>query len=282
MKVITGILNPEDIEIYGFHIPEDGRGAGYNIGDLLNMPHLADCWDAHPHHTREDLERMYLIGEKYVGSVLGYYIESRPSSEVVPYIPRVLGAVRKYAEKNRHKWTHIGIDADKIHVLDEVNLSDKIHVLDEVNLSDKIHVLDEVSDKENICVHIRSGDKEVEPEFLDLIADLSQTYKKVYIMSGLHLDQYYTHDEEKVARFQQTMNNILGRNKNIRLVLAEPDEHLSLMFAAANLLIHKGGFSVLGSIVNQGQLYVTPLMKTVTCGKNWKLCVDRQFMTIPI
>ena len=258
MRVVQGILKPEYIEIYGIDIPEDTRGAGYNLGDLLNMPHLANCWNAHPHHTNEDLERMYLVGERYVGSVLSYYIELRPYSEVVPFIPRVIGAVRKYAEKNRHNWTNV-IKSD----------------------GGTMNVLMEVSDKENLCVHIRSGDKEVEPAFLDLIKELSLKYKNIYIMCGLHLDQYFTRDADKISRFSQSMEYILRCNENIRLVLADPDEHMCLMYEAANLLIHKGGFSVLGSIVNQGQLYVTPLMETVR-QQNWKLYVDRPFVTIPI
>jgi hypothetical protein len=250
MKLIHSHIKPEDIEIYGINIPEDTRAAGYNIGDLLNMPHLADYWDAQPHHTTEALDRMNLIGEKYIGSILHYYIESRPSSEIVPNIPRIMEALSKYTETNRHKWENM---------------------------------IAEVSDSENLCVHIRNGDIHVETYFLDLIADLSHKYKKVYIISGLHLDQVFMDDNAKISNYLLYINNILSRNDNIHLVSADPDEHLCLMSKSANLLLHKGGYSTLGLIANDhGNLYVTQLLRTVTCEKWKQFNIDRQFVMIRI
>lgn len=250
MKLIHNHIKPEDIEIYGIDIPEDTRAAGYNIGDLLNIPHLADYWDAHPHHTTEHLDRMNLIGEKYIGSILHYYIETRPPSEIVPDIPRIMEAICKYTENNRHKWENM---------------------------------IEEVSDSENICVHIRSGDIHVATEFLNLISDLSHKYKKVYIVSGVHLDRHFMDDNTKISNFINYINDILSRNDNIFLISADPDEHLCLMSKSANLLLHQGGFSTLGLIANdKGNLYVTRLLRTVTCEKWKQFNIDRKYVTIPI
>lgn len=62
------------------------------------------------------------------------------------------------------------------------------------------------------------------------------------------------------------------------MILAEPDDHLAIMYNARNLLLHKGGFSVLGSIINHGQLFVTPLMTTVK-SNFWTHYVKRENVT---
>jgi hypothetical protein len=245
MKIISRLLVKEDIEIYGKHVKEDTRAAGYNIGDLLNMPHLSGCWYANPHNTPEDVERMYLLAKHYPDSVLSYYAEHRPKEEMIPFIPRIIGAVKKYIDHNTEK-------------LKEIK--------------------EKIQDIDNICVHVRSGDKSVERQFIELIEKLSKKYNNVYLLSGVHMDQYFENNHVKITNFLNAMNNILINNGNIHMILAEPDDHLAIMYNARNLLLHKGGFSVLGSIINHGQLFVTPLMTTVK-SNFWTHYVKRENVT---
>jgi hypothetical protein len=245
MKIITRLLVADDIEIFGKDIPEDKRAAGYNIGDLLNMPHLAGCWYANPHNSIEQLKRLYIVGESYKGSILHFYIQKRPNTETIPFIPRVIGATKMYINNN------------------------KCDVFKEV--------CELVQDIDNICVHVRSGDKFVEPEFIDLIAKISKKYKNVYLLSGVHKDEFFEKNDVKINNFLNSINNILVQNGNIHIILGEPDEHLGIMYSAKNLLLHKGGFSVLGSIVNQGNLFLTPLLTTIECVK-WKNMVNRSYV----
>ena len=137
---------------------------------------------------------------------------------------------------------------------------------------------EKIQDIDNICIHVRSGDKSVERQFIELVEKLSKKYKNVYVMSGVHMDQYFEKNEIKITNFLNAMNNILINNGNIHMILAEPDDHLAIMYNARNLLLHKGGFSVLGSIINHGQLFVTPLMTTVK-SNFWTHYVKRENVT---
>ena len=248
MKIISRLLVPEDIEIFGKDIPQDKRAAGYNIGDLLNMPHLAGCWYSNPHNSPEQLKRLYLIGESYKGSILHFYIQRRPINENIPYIPRIIGATKMFID----------------------NLNDRFK-----------DIFESIQDIDNICVHVRSGDNIVEPEFIDLIAKISKKYKNVYLVSGVHKDEYFEKNDVKICNFLNAINNILVQNENIHIILGEPDEHLAIMYSARNLLLHRGGFSVLGSIVNQGQLFATKLCKTIQC-PIWKNMIGKSYITLNI
>ena len=239
---ILQTVSRENIVIFGKQINEDVRNAGYNIGDLLNMPYLANAWNANPHHDEQALQRMYIIGTHYKGSIVSNYIENRPPLEIVPNIPRVIEATKKYTE--------------------------------EIAIHKTPELFESVQEETTLCIHVRCGDKTVDPVYIGLIENLSRDYKKVYLFGGIHLDEYYKSNEEKTAIFIETMNAILSKNNNIYLVLCEPDMHISLMSKARHLLLHHGGFSVVGSIVcKHGQLHATPLFNTMFY-ENWQKYVN--------
>jgi hypothetical protein len=78
-----------DIEIFGkTEIKEDPINAGYNLGDLLNMPFLYGVWEQNPHGGKERLDRMNIIGKAYPGSILSNYISDRPEDEPIPNMER--------------------------------------------------------------------------------------------------------------------------------------------------------------------------------------------------
>lgn len=234
-------ITEEDVTIFGIDLKDDARGAGYNIGDLLNIPSLGGFWAATPHNSMEDLERLYYIGEAYKKSVLAHYIAHRPSTEIIPFLPRVVGAVKCYineAPDNVHEW------------------------------------IGRVAQDDVLCIHIRCGDKTVEDEFMRTALAIAKQFRQVYIFSGLHLDQYFASNQKKIHNFLQSMNSFLCM-PNIHFVDAEPDVHLSLMMHAKHLLVHKGGFSALGMIVANHNIYVTHMMDLMN--EKWHELVPKKY-----
>ena len=75
------------------------------------------------------------------------------------------------------------------------------------------------------------------------------------------------------------MNNILAKRNNIYIYLNSSDIHLSIMSEASNLLVHKGGFSCLGSIVCKGNLLITKYFLFEKC-ENWKNKVNKKYIYI--
>lgn len=229
LEILRKQITIQDIKIEGKHIEDDKTNAGYNIGDLLNIPSLAGYWRAVPHNRMEDLERLYIIGSAYYKSILSYYIEARPTNEIVPCIPRVIGAVQKFIE----------------------------------NTTDAKDYLQFVQSEDVLCVHIRCGDKNVEQEYLDLIIKLSKNYRFVYLFCGLHLDARFSTNNEKTISFLNTINFLLANSLNISLVNSCADMHVALMMKSKNLLLHKGGYSTIGLIICEGNIFITKLLDTV-------------------
>ena len=246
VKVINKHLNASDVEVFGKHIPNDRRNAGYNIGDLLNMPHLANVWFADPHNNLQELQRMYVIGENYKDSIMHYYIQRRPSDELIPCIPRIVGATKLYTDRvfEEHKELFQMVQSD-----------------------------------DTLCVHVRSGDNIVDSFYICHILTLAKKFKNIFLFSGVHLDEYFKTNEEKKENFVNSINSILEHNHNIHIVLCEPDMHVSLMSKAKHLLLHKGGFSTIGSIVCEGNIYSTMLFNTIF-QENWIKYVNKKIIML--
>lgn len=223
MGTLTNLLQESDIQIFGHDIPEDTVKAGYNIGDLLNMPFLTGSWSQRL-FKHKVLGRAHLIANEYPDSILAIYYSERPEPESIPNIPRIVGSVKKYLDKNQ-------LSFQKIYTL--------------------------VQSPQCLCVHIRSGDRDVEDDFIRLISKLSRQYETVVLFSGILLFERYRNNNAKKQVFLETINKILKKHTNIYIYLDNPDEHLCLMSVAHNLLLHKGGFSALGYIVSTGNLFTT-------------------------
>jgi predicted oxidoreductase len=97
----------------------------------------------------------------------------------------------------------------------------------------------------------------VEETFVSVIEEMSHMYEKVILLGGIHLDEYFRPNDVKLSIFAYDMNYIMNKNKNIFLCLDEPDLHIVLMHKASNLLLHKGGFSCIGSLICEGKIFIT-------------------------
>ncbi len=120
-----------------------------------------------------------------------------------------------------------------------------------------------INDNNILFVHIRSGDFGlVFDKYIDIIFNLSQKFKKVILMSGVnrnihHSDENNEHNLRCRTNLLNSFNKILTKNSNIYVYFAEPDHHISTMKLCKNLLVHRGGYSVMGTFINNGQLLYT-------------------------
>lgn len=220
-------ITESDITIYGSNkdTSEDSRQAGYNIGDLLHMPYLAGLWGM---EIPNSSSRISIISKLFVPSILHEYMNLRTKEEAIPNIPRIIEAVQSYENK----------------VLHTLPLS-------------FTSVFEKVKRPDCLCVHLRLGDQNASSSFLSIVKKLSTQFSSVIFLSGVHRDTIYKNNSLKIQNTISVVNQLGNNIPHSDIYLDEPDQHILLMKHATHLLIHKGGFSCLGSIVNTGQLYIT-------------------------
>jgi len=242
-------ITNEDVIIYDKLISNDERNAGYNIGDLLNMPSLHNIWNQMPHADESMLQKMHLIGSNYENSILNIYCKNREhTGEIVPNIPLIQKAVDQFTNEQKHTYSDM---------------------------------LSLIQTPTTLCVHVRNGDLDTEEVFIKRIVDMATNYTHVILLTGVHLDEAYKNNDMKKANIINTINSILEQRHNIYVYLNTADVHLSLMRNATNLLLHKGGFSCLGSIVASGNLFITDLFTHVK-HSNWQTQVNKKYIKILI
>jgi len=222
-------INKDDIIIYDEEYKKDITKnklnlLGYNIGDLFNMPSLHGNLKFNYDYKKKLINQAIGISKLYKNSILFYYFENKPKTEEVPNISRIENSVKKYFELNKDNFKDI---------------------------------LDIVIDKNNLCIHLRSGDKICNDDFKKIIIEQYKKFQKIIILCGIHLDETYNNNNEKVNNLLNDLNSILSANKNIYVYLDKPDIHICLMYMASNLLVHQGGFSAIGSIVCTGNVFYT-------------------------
>jgi hypothetical protein len=231
-------ITADDIIIYD-KVIENDRG-GYNLGDLLNMPALLGLWDYTNPHGKG---RMNSLGKIYEYTILSYYCENRKDKDPIPDVKLINESVKNFTEHNRYLYEDI---------------------------------LAVVKDTSTCCVHVRNGDCETEQYYINLIIELSDIFDTIILLSGVHSDEGFKKHDDKINNFVNTINSILNKKTNIYIYLNCADIHLSIMMNAANLLLHKGGYSCLGSIVSTGILFITDIFHVVNC-KLWKQLVNKPY-----
>jgi hypothetical protein len=202
----------------------------YNIGDLLNMPSYWAGWGRNPHNNEHGYNIFKDACKKFDNSIFYNYCNSRiDESEPIPNINRIRESVDLYIENNYN------------------------------NLD---RLIKKVKDPNTLCVHLRSGDKGiVEDSFIESINTLSNKYDKIIIFAGIHSDTEHNGLDDSKNNLLISISKIVI-DKDIDINLENADIHLCLMRCANNLLLHKGGFSILGSILFSGNnLYATTLFE---------------------
>lgn len=226
-------IDLSDIQIYGKNTVFKGdnkelcvlvKQQGYNMGDLLNMPYLSGQWPQTPHGLYNYLERMYIVSNSFDNSIVNLYCKHRPDNELVPCIPRLISSVNEYIEQHAELYKDI---------------------------------FSLVKQPDCLCVHIRLGDAFVSEAYVNVIEKLSSQFTTVILLAGIHLDEMFSKHDDKVTSYLTNITNILNKNTNIYVYFNDPDVHVSIMALASNLLLHRGGFTAIGSIVSTGKLFVT-------------------------
>jgi hypothetical protein len=230
------IINKNNIVIYD-KIENQINNTGYNLGDLLNCPYYLDAWSQNPHASNYMLTMMNTKSQLYTNSILNNYCNNRPSNENVPNIERLNNSILKYINNNNFFINNI---------------------------------YNFVQQSDILCVHVRSGDKgHIDKEYINIIYNLSLQFKEVILFSGIHSDERYSNNKNSINTLIVDLNFILQKNNNISVYIDTADNHISLMSVASNLLLHKGGFSIIGSLVCKGNIFLTNNFESINLTR-WK------------
>jgi hypothetical protein len=209
------------------------RGEGYNLGDILNMPVFWANWSFF-----QSLADLTTVASQLPQSIAGRYYNHRSDGigpvtddPCMPHRPRLLRAVDEYIADNP-----------------------EIHPM-----------LQTLQDDAVLCVHLRSGDYgPIDDTFLNAIVQLSKQFAKIVVLSGVHCNGDERFVADNIARLICSLERIRALVPRAEFVFNHPDVHVCCMAKARNLLVHMGGFSIIGSLVFSGQmLYLTNLFQPV-------------------
>ena len=224
IQLLFYIENFDASDITTFNKPTDSElDIAYNIGDIFNMPALYGIWQMQP-HARYDYYKKCTTHFK--NTIINNYDNLRiDESEPIPNIDKIQKSVDKY-------------------IVDNTDLS--------LN-----RILSKVDNNDTLCIHLRGGDMHVESEFIDVINNISKYYLNVILLTGIHSGSSgFPNINDYKQQIADNINKI--NNKNIEVNIDAPDNHLCIFRKCKNLLVHKGGFSVLGTILFTGNnLYIT-------------------------
>ena len=203
----------------------------YIIGDLLNMPFFFANWNNNPHNNKYMYDLFKKTSKDYSENILGIYDKLRyDEDEPIPNVEKIINSIDIYINNNQ----------DKL-----------------------VNLLELCKDPNNLFVHLRSGDKGIiEDEFINKIKLLQSKYNKIIILTGIHHNaersKYFPSVNESIDNTKQTLKKLDLDSSKLIIDLSEPDIHLCVMRNAKNLMVHIGGFSILGALAfNGNNLYLT-------------------------
>ena len=195
----------------------------YNVGDILNLPRLHAISSGYAKVPHYDIAQYERACSTFVPSVVSIYCNLRKDNdEIIPNSTKVREAVDIYLRQK-------GSDIPNINA---------------------------VSQNNSLCIHLRSGDKgEVEASFLNAIRSLSFNYSNIFVLNGLHNRPKGKHVNDKgnmIRSIQKVESAISNSKAKLLFTSSNPDDDLAIMRKCQNILLHKGGFSELGSFLFQG------------------------------
>ena len=204
----------------------DNNKLTYNIGDLLNMPYFFAHWKSNPHATIDQYNLFCKTADEYSDSILHIYKTSRitdgKEDENIPNPHRLRNSVDVYGKN--------------------------------------IDIIRNIDDSTTLYVHIRSGDMDViENGFIDIIYKLYiKQYKNIIILAGIHNDIRFGSKQNNINKLKLSLIKLNNKCIKYSINYDTPDNHLYIMRTCRNLLVHKGGFSVIGALIFNGDnLYIT-------------------------
>lgn len=206
---------------YNFGVAEAKDGNFYSIGDLLNMPYY--CVENYICADRS------LAQLKFPLTIFWFYqLLHRPQP---PYLPNPV-TIRQ-SVKDYHEFTP--------------------------GAQERQNLIDQITDDNVLCIHMRSGDKGVvSTEYINHVKTVAQRFSKCYVFCGVHNDIRWATKESQLDNMTKSVDLLAAEIPHLSTLPASADDHVLLMYRCKNLILHLGGFSILGSLVFTGNhLYVT-------------------------
>ena len=203
------------------------RGQGYDLGDILNMPVFWAGWS-----TFQSLPDLSVTASQIPESIAGRYFNCRSDAlgavkddPLIPHRPRLFATVKEVIAAHPEMQPMISLlQCDSV-----------------------------------LCIHVRSGDYgPVSNDFYKTIETISKHFDKIIIFSGVHCNGDKNFIAQNIAKLEQTLARIRALAPNAVFDFNAPDVHVCYMSQARNLLVHTGGFSIIGTLVFSGkQLFIT-------------------------
>ena len=216
---------------------------GYNVGDILNMPsfHTQHSWPPQGIGYTETVASK--LARTFKNSVLGlYFVDQNHGDDKVyertPSIPRIKHAVDFYGT-----W-----------IMDE---------------NVKYFCDDLLPKKSTILVHLRScDDKQLSESYVQNIYTVSKQFDTVVLTGGCHADERYANHATAASNLFYGVDLVYNkmRDKGVACKLLmfpnyNPDDALYAFRIASNVMVERGGYAALGSLLTQGNVYLDKQMK---------------------
>ena len=239
LSSIETLVSSEDFVVH------DENKLIYNIGDLTRMPFFfkTEHIDKKTYTKNKNkymidyINKYKIYHEYYPDSIFSNYINllenkinEKKSNVEIPDIELLQKATDIYYDNNKTK-------IDKF--------------------------FNTINNNKTLFVHVRSGDRgHVDDLFVNTLQTLESKYEKIIILSGVHNGNINVDHDKNTLK--DDLNKLLVNNKYVNNY-DNPDTHLCFFRKCKNLLVHKGGFSLLGCILFNGVnlYYITDLMKNV-------------------
>lgn len=119
--------------------------------------------------------------------------------------------------------------------------------------------------KKVLLVHLRSGDKGgigFPKGVYESIQEVSQDFQKIVMITGVHADVRFKPQNESITNLHTDLKELSAKLSFPNLEFyphKDADVHIYMMQKAKHLFLHKGGFSAIGGLVNEGTVYFTRL-----------------------
>ena len=208
------ITRDDTIDSYTVVETVAGVPEGYNIGDLLNMPYMVDSWPK----CHRAIKTMNNVGAIMPCSIVGKYCSQRAPADDVPDASLLRGIVV---------------------ALSETLLSKEIRDL--------------VSSPSTLVVHMRAGDLwqyVSRDDFINSICAKGVEFENVLLCTGVHADAQHRPVDDSRRETLRLVKTVLDRLPNALAFCGSADDTLALASCASNILVHRGGFSCLMSLVS--------------------------------
>jgi hypothetical protein len=210
---------------------------GYCIGDLMNMPSLMSPPRFPTHGVKRLIDAAHTVAQLNPTTFIGIYYNVYNKSCPIPYIPKVHWAINEYGRRKYRS------DSESLSL---------------------------VRNETTLLVHVRSGDRgAISTSYKSHIMKLSSSFETICLIGGVHADRLSAPENVSKANLNDDFNNItatlsgLGKRVHVRTTKL-PDDDFYLMYSAANLLVHKGGFSAIGGLVCKGRVFFANELKVYT------------------